>query len=174
MASSTTHVLRTPRLSPAGRVYAPGVTASKPELYRRFWSRYLHQVAAKHPAWPGVGTADGRNWLYQSSPIKNCRIAPGFKGDGHISHEFVIMAKNPARNAELFAAIQDHKPRFEETYGRARELRWDERGTAKRYLIGEYSPGLIEREADADDYIAWFIDCGERLRAAVGILPVDL
>jgi hypothetical protein len=139
-----------------------------------FWSRYLQQVATKHPEWQGVGTSDGRNWLYQSSPIKDCRIAPGFKGDGRISHELVIMARDPARNAELFDAIQDRKGRFEETYGLERPLVWDTRGTAKRYLIGEYAYGSIEREVEADDYIVWFMDCGERLRAAVGVLPANL
>jgi hypothetical protein len=145
---------------------------SKPKRYRKFWARYLQQTQAEHPEWVGIGTASGRNYLYQSSPIRDCRIGPCFKRDARAGHELVIMSMDPARNADPFRTFQHHRVLLEETYGR--RLIWDEVSGAKRYLIGDYRYGSIERDAENDEYILWFIDCGERLRAALGVMPTDL
>lgn len=145
---------------------------SRPQRYRQFWSRYLQQVQAKHPEWHGVGTPSGRNYLYQGSPIRDCRIGPCFKRDDRVGHELVIMSRDPARNADLFGAFRDRRLSFDQAYGR--RLTWDEVTSAKRYLIGDYRYGSIDHNAQIEDYIRWLIDCGERLRAALGIMPADL
>jgi hypothetical protein len=160
-----------PRPSPATTAYGVGVT-SKADQYHRFWTRYLERVAARHADWAGIGTATVQNYLYQRCPIRDCRFAPGFKGDGRIGHELVIQSPDQARNTDIFEMILERRGRFEDAYGRA--LTWDPVRGAKRYLVGEYRHGSIDREQDHDDYIVWFIDCGERLRRALGTLPADL
>lgn len=145
---------------------------SKAQRYQQFWSRYLQQVQEKHPEWRGVGTARRDNWLYQTSPIRDCKIGPCFKRDGRVGHELVIMSEDSARNADLYGVFSDRRLLFEEAYGR--RLTWDDVPGKKRYLIGDYRYGSVERDAEIEDYIRWLIDCGERLRAALGRMPAEL
>lgn len=146
--------------------------ASQAGQYHRFWSRYLARVAARHPDWSGVGTTTTRNYLYQRCPIRGCRLAPGFKRDGRIGHELVIQSPDRVRNTDIFETLLERRRQVEDAYGRA--LTWDPVRGAKRYLVGDYGPGSIDREQDHEDYITWFIDCGERLRRAIGALPADM
>jgi hypothetical protein len=42
------------------------------------------------------------------------------------------------------------------------------------FLIAEYRPNSGVSDTDQhDDYVAWFIDCGERMRKVCGLFPPD-
>ena len=139
------------------------MTARPTSSYMEFWGHYLRQAGKRHPEWQGLGRPTKENYLYQTSGVRHCRIAPGFKGDGRLSHELVIMSPDGDANLEAFTALRERCEAGERVYGRS--LHWDRREGAKRCLIGEYRAGALDDvNADIDEYVDWFIDCGERLR----------
>lgn len=76
------------------------------------------------------------------------------------------MSPDADANVEAFTALRERCDTVERVYGRP--LTWDERPGVKRCLIGEYRTGALDApDADVDEYIEWFIDCGERLRRTV-------
>lgn len=137
--------------------------------HRSFWARYLDRARSRHPDWHLGATAPRENYIYQRCPIDTCRIAPGFKRDGRLSHELVIMSPDAERNLQTFTWLRDQRASVEGAYGRP--LTWDEHPQAKRCLVGEYRSGSIDDHDRHDDYIDWFIDCGRRLRRALNDLP---
>jgi hypothetical protein len=143
--------------------------ASKPQRYLDFWTRYLERVAADHPEWRDVGTATSRNYINQSCGLRGSEIGVAFNGNGRIGHELVIYGSSSAETTlDIFRALEIRRSSFESYYGR--RLVWDTRPGRKRCLIGDYRIGSIDHvgaEGDYEDYIDWFIDCGERLRATL-------
>jgi hypothetical protein len=103
--------------------------------------------------------------MYQPCALDGCRLAPGFKRDGRLSHELVIMTTDGDRNLQIFQGLYDQRERIEGLYGRP--LIWDRCPGVKRCLIGEYRPGSIEQSTYHVQYIDWFLDCGDRLRRAI-------
>jgi hypothetical protein len=143
-----------------------GTAARSVTTYMEFWDRYLRRASERHPEWRGLGKPTTKNYLYQTCSIPGCHMAPGFKGDARLSHELVIMSRDADANVEAFTALRERRDAVERIYGRP--LTWDERPGVKRYLIGEYRTGAIDApDADVDEYIDWFVDCGERLRRTV-------
>ena len=131
--------------------------------YAEFWELYLHRAGTRHPERDALGTAWTRNYLYQSSGLPRCPIAPGFKGNSRLSHELVIQTPDERLNLEVFSVLKERREAVERVYGRP--LTWDERLGVKRCSIREYRTGALRTiDANINEYIDWFIDCGERLR----------
>jgi hypothetical protein len=77
-------------------------------------------------------------------------------------------SRSDAHGRDHCAALEIRRSSFESHYGR--RLVWDTRLGRKRCLIGDYRIGSIDHvgaEGDYEDYVDWFIDCGERLRATI-------
>ena len=142
------------------------MTAPGSITYLAFWTRYVREVALRHPEWRGIGQPTDRNYLEERAGLRNCLIGPAFKRDGFLGYELVIRSRDAEANHKAFMALWERREAVERTYGRP--LVFDPRHGAKRRLVGEYRLGSLDLPgADVDEYIDWFIDCGERLRRVI-------
>jgi Domain of unknown function (DUF4268) len=147
------------------RASTAGVTAgSRNELYRQFWAKLLERIRSEHPSWTRATTA-AQNWLWIPAPIRGCGINPVFGGKGKIREELYIDRAAPEQCRAVFDALHARREEFEAAYGR--RLEWEPLEGKKACRIFEPAEGDVEKEAEHEKYIEFFIDAGERFRNAI-------
>ena len=100
-------------------------------------------------------------------PIKGCIISSSFAQGDRLRHELYIDTGDGDRNDEIFGYLRDRQEQIEAAYGQP--LEWEELPTRRACRIAEYKDGCGVAETERwDEYIAWFLDAGTRLRAALG------
>lgn len=138
-------------------------SGGKSELYRSFWGKLLERVKAEHPTWTR-GTPPAQNWLWMSSPIRNCGLNPVF-GYNNLRHELYIDRSSAEECRQVFDALLSRQPEFEAAYGRS--LSWDAIEGRKACRIFEARDGNVQLEDEHETYINFFVDAGERMRRAI-------
>lgn len=146
-----------------------GSVSGRRELYRRFWTRYLERLGAEHPSWARRSTPQPQNWMNFGGPMPGTQINPSFAAGNRLRHELYIDSGDSEENERIFDRFVANRSALEQEYGAQLEFEPLEGRRACR--IAEYREGVITEERAWDDYITWFIDRGQRLRAALDVVP---
>jgi hypothetical protein len=133
-------------------------------LYAQFWDRYLARVRRKHAGWR-TGRPLSQSWMWMTAPIKSCGLSPAFTSGGRIRHELYVDAATPELSFARFEFLLAQKDVLEQAYGRP--LTWEPLPDKRACRIAEYRDGDIARVAEHDAYMDFFLDAGERMRAAL-------
>jgi len=146
-----------------------GRIGTKTALYREFWTKYLDQMRSEHPDWSRASTPSHQNWMDFPSPIRGTRLNPSFASRARLRSEIYIDTGDAARNDDIYSRLSAQRDVFEAAYGRP--LEWEELPNARASRIAEYrDDGDVVYEDRHDEYIAWFLDAGERMRRALAAI----
>jgi hypothetical protein len=144
---------------------ASGASGKAP-LYAEFWSKFLTRLQADRPGWSKARQGTQNSWFPMSVGLPpGCTIAECFAAGGKLRAEFYIDRASQDECKALFDSIHEQKEAFEAAYGRG--LSWERLDSKKASRIAEYRDGSVEQRADHDEYIAWFIEAGDRMRKAL-------
>lgn len=141
----------------------------KAALYLDFWTKALTRIRAAHPEWTAATKGQQSNWMYLRAPIRGVPHSLAFASGGRLKTELYIDTGDGDRNEEIFDHLFAHRTLFEEAYGRSVE--WDRLEGRRACRIADYTPGDVSESERHDEFIAWLIDSGERLRRAVAAVP---
>lgn len=148
-----------------------GAVSGKGALYIQFWGRFLDRVHAEHPDWTRARAVGPQNWYEMKGPIKGCRISSSFAQGDRLRHELYIDTGDGDQNEEILQYLRDRQEQVETGYGHP--LEWEELPTKRACRIAEYREGCPVADAERwDEYIAWFLDAGTRLRAALNTVAL--
>lgn len=141
--------------------------SGKASLYQAFWGRFLDRVRAERPGWTRAQKPPASNWLSMPCPFKGGpNYGVSFGSQGRIKTELYIDYPDDAERAlALFQQLADLKDTIEATFGGG--LSWEELPGRRACRIAVYGPGDVAHGHEFDEYIAWFLDTGDRLRAAI-------
>jgi hypothetical protein len=135
------------------------------QLYEEFWTQLLERVQREHPGWP----SDRPHWkndVDMTSPVPGTFISCRFTGNGRLSHELYIDSPKARRNMQIFDYLRQRREQLEASYGGP--LEWEDQPKKRFCRIADYREDCtIEQVERFDDYVDWFIDAGQRLRAAL-------
>jgi len=139
---------------------------TKTALYQEFWARYLERLHAEHPGWSRARTPSHQNWMDFPSPIKGTVLNPSFAQGARLRSEMYIDTGDKERNTAIFNHFLGRREQFEAVYGRT--LEWEELPNARASRIADYRDDAdVTYEDQHDEFIAWFLDAGERMRRAL-------
>ena len=142
--------------------------SGKSPLYVRFWERLLVSIAEQEPTWtrrrPGATTIPS-NWIDMPSPIPGASFNFSFARGHRLRSELYIDSGSQEDNERVFEAIAARKDVVESIYARPLEFEALEGRRAAR--IADYTDGDVAEENRHEEFIAWFIDSGARLRRAL-------
>jgi hypothetical protein len=124
----------------------------------------MSRVKARHPDWPNARPFT-QSWLWMPAPIRACGLSAAFAAAGKIRHELYIDAQSAERSTTRFEGLLEQKEALEAAYGRP--LTWDPLPDRRACRIAEYRDGAINRMAEHDAYMDFFLDAGERMRKAL-------
>ena len=147
------------------------VGSGRAPLYARFWTDYLARLAERHPDWTRWATGPAQNWLPMATGITGVFITSSFARRGRLRHELYIDRTTQAECKRLFDHLLAQRERFEEAYGRP--LDWERLDDGKASRIAEYASGRVATTNHHDEYMAFFEEAGERMRAALQAVDVD-
>jgi hypothetical protein len=143
----------------------PQDSGSRGMHYLRFWTRYFERVRALHPTWVGKRNPIPRSWVGQSSGTPGTYISVCFGRGGKLRHELYIDTGGAAENEALFEDLRRHREELETAYGRPLDF---QRLPGKRGCrIADHTAGDVMDEDHWNEFIAWFLDAGARLRRAL-------
>lgn len=144
----------------------------KAPLYVEFWSKFLLRLQQDRPGWSKARQGTQNNWFPMSIGLPaGCTITESFAGGGKLRHEFYVDRASQDECKALFDALYDQREAFEAAYGRP--LTWERLDSKKASRVAEYRDGTVENSAEHDDYIAWFLDAGDRMRKAIAAVAID-
>jgi hypothetical protein len=97
------------------------------------------------------------------SPIKGTRLNPSFAQGRRLRSEIYIDTGDKASNEAIFEHLLKNKDIFEAEYGRP--MQWESLPNARASRIADYRPEAdVTFEDQNDDFIAWLLDSGVRMR----------
>lgn len=141
-----------------------GATTERAEQYREFWARYLDALADASLSW-GRRTPQPANWMNFAGPFTGTSLNPSFASGKRLRHELYIDSGDADANGVLFEILVGQRETLEKFFGGVLEFEPIEGRRAAR--IAAYLEGCeIGAVEDWVKWISWFIDTGERLRAA--------
>ncbi len=146
-------------------------SGGKAALYLEFWTRALTETRSAHPEWTSASKGQPQNWIYLRPPFRGAPHALSFASGGRLRTELYIDTGDGDRNREIFGALLDDRQAFETAYGRAVE--WEALEGRRACRVAEYTPGDITQADRYEEFSAWFMDSGERLRRAVAAVPLS-
>ncbi|MFV1989738.1 MAG: DUF4268 domain-containing protein [Acidimicrobiales bacterium] len=148
-----------------------GKVGTKTAMYQQFWTTYLERLREEHPDWSRARTPSNQNWMDFPSPIRGTRINPSFAHGRRLRHEVYIDYGDKDQNETLFEHLSLQRELFEANYGRAVE--WEALPNARACRIADYRDDAdVTYEDRHDEFIAWFLDAGERLRRALASMTL--
>jgi hypothetical protein len=100
-----------------------------------------------------------------------CRITASFAAGGKLRHEFYIDRATKDECKHTFDLILEQKDTFETAYGDG--LSWERLDDRKASRIASYRDGSVDHAEQHEDYINWFVACGDRLRTALASVALD-
>ena len=128
--------------------------SGKRALYEPFWQRFLERVRAERP------------WFSTRSPFKEMNeYVFSFAAHGRLRCELYVDSTDPERVSSLYEHLAAHKQDIEGAFGEP--LEWEASPGRRARRIAVYTDGDIAALDDHDRYIAWFVETGTRLRAAL-------
>ena len=140
-------------------------TSGKAQLYKSFWSLFLEAVHAQRPSWTKAKVPTDVNWMTMPSPIKDAVMGVNFAQNSRIRTELYIDTGAVDLNLLIFNELKKRQTEIEGVYGEA--LSWEDLPGKRACRLAAYAPGSVTEIESHNDYIAWFIDAGTRLRAAL-------
>jgi len=138
-------------------------------LYLHFWTIYLQELERRDLDWARGRSPEPRSYFTTPSPLKGTSLTASFARNRMLRHELYINRGSREANLELLHALLSEREALERAYGG--ELEFEDPGEERRAVrIAEYRDGHISREGEHDDYVAWFVDRGERMRRALELV----
>ena len=138
-------------------------------LYVRFWRKYMRELEGRGLDWAAGRSPEPRSYFTTPSPLKGTSLTASFARNRMLRHELYINRGSREANLDLLHALLAEREALERAYGG--ELEFEDPGEERRAVrIAEYRDGHISREDEHDDYVAWFVDRGERMRRALGLV----
>lgn len=150
---------------------AASVGSAKGAVYQAFWTKHLERMHAAHPDWTQARSAPAQNWLAIRSGVSGCHASANFTADGRLRHEFYIDRATQEECKALFDHLFAQRETFEARYGRP--LEWDRLDHRKASRVADYIDADVMDEDRHGDYLAFLLDAGVRLRAALAQVSVD-
>lgn len=151
-------------------VAASAAGGTKAELYQQYWTTYLAELQASHPEWSNAKVPPRENWWSQPSPVWPLYFLVSFAAGGRLRHELYIDNRDGEIVEWYFQHLLAHRALIEQTYGRP--LSFEELPTKRASRIADYLDGCDVTEVDRHgEFVVWHIDAGERLRAALAVVP---
>ena len=139
--------------------------SGKGKLYFEFWEKYFARLREVRPEW-ARGKAVPYSSVSSVSPIKGAYLNPLFSDGRRIGLRLWIDSGDADYNRRVFEVLDEQRQLIEEVVHGA-PLEWDYREGRKACKITEYVPGAVEDVDRHDEFIAWFIDAGERFRRSL-------
>lgn len=134
--------------------------------YLSFWAEYLDGLETRGLDWARGRLPEPRSYFTTRSPIKGASLSASFARNRKLRHELYINRGSRDANLELLRDLEGHRELLESAYGAA--LDFEDPGQERRAVrIADYREGHISQRDEHGDYIAWFIDRGIRMRAAI-------
>lgn len=140
-------------------------STGKAHIYKAFWSLFLDAVHAQRPTWTKAKVPTDVNWMTMPSPIRGAVIGVNFTQNAQIRTELYIDSGDGDLNALIFAELQKHSSELEDAFGQP--LSWEDLPERRACRLAAYAPGAVTDTDSHDNYIAWFLDAGSRLRTAL-------
>lgn len=152
------------------RAQSTGVSG-KAAAYLQFWTKALERIRSAHPEWTSATKGQTSNWIWMRPVAKGVAHSLSFAQGGRLRSELYVDSGDAERNDEIFTAYYAQREAFEAAYGGSVE--WDKIEGRRASRIAVYIEGAVDDIARHDEYIAWFIDSGERLRRAAAAVTRD-
>jgi hypothetical protein len=138
----------------------------KAPLYVAFWTRFLERQAAERPSWSNAKKPQAANWIQMPCPFKGLSYySASFAQGGKLRNELYLDSDDPDQVIQIFNRLASKKGLIEATYGGP--LVWEELPGKRACRIADYATGDVVNGDSFDQYIDWFFDSGDRLRAAI-------
>ncbi|MGE5336002.1 MAG: DUF4268 domain-containing protein [Nitrososphaerota archaeon] len=151
---------------------AQGQKASgRSALYVEFWKKLLVELGEREPSWTSRrawSTTIPTNWLDMSSPVAGASLNFSFARGKRLRSELYIDSGDQEQNNFIFTALAGQRETLEQAYGRTLEFEAMETKRAAR--IAEYVEGDVTEEDRHPEFIAWFVDSGQRFRRALAAI----
>ena len=142
-------------------------------LYLRFWTQYLQELERRGLGWAAGRSAEPRSYFTTPSPLKGTSLTSSFARNRMLRHELYINRGSREANLDLLYALLSEREALERAYGR--KLEFEDPGEERRAVrIAEYRKGHISKEEEHPEYVAWFVDRGERMRRALKLVDARL
>jgi transcriptional regulator with XRE-family HTH domain len=139
---------------------------SRTEAYLRVWTMYLEELDRHGLDWARGRRPEPRSYFTTRSPIKGSSLSASFARNHLIRHEMYINRGSRTANLELLDELKAKQDIIEDAYGA--ELTFEDPGQERRAVrLAEYRDGHWSRSDEFEDYVAWFIDRGIRMRRAI-------
>jgi hypothetical protein len=152
-------------------VHSPRYTPRQ-ALYAKFWARLVERVAEQRPYWTRRVNLQGNtvNWLDFPSALRPAYYAMSFARGRRLRHELYIDLGTSEASAALYNRLFANREPIEQRYGRA--LTWEPLPGRIACRIADYADGDITESPRHEEFIAWFLDSGDRLRRALDDNPM--
>jgi hypothetical protein len=147
-----------------------GRLEGKAAYYVEFWGKFLEAVRVRHPDWTRATRPNHQNWFSMAAPIAGAAFSSKFAQRGRLCHELYIDSGDGERNLAIFRTLLGQRSTLEAAY--EGPLEFDEIPGRRACRVAEFTDGEVADTARHDDFIAWFIDAGERLRRAVATVDM--
>jgi len=146
--------------------------SERTQLYWEFWSRFTAAVKSKHPTWTRATTTKS-SWISMSAGVSNVNWVFTFNTKGlGVQLEFVDSDRD--LNILRLQALEARRAEMESVFGAT--LFWDPMDGYKATRVAIYTDIADVTEVEKwDAWIGWFIETGEKFRAAleaVGGVPL--
>jgi hypothetical protein len=156
----------------ATRASGTAVSAAS-ALYKAFWTKYLERLRETHPDWTTASVPSTVNWMSMRSPIKGTVLGNSFARGGKLRHDLYIDTGDARTTDAIFNSLLVRKDDLEKAYGRP--LQWEPLPTKRASRIADCIDAEVTQEDRHDEFIAFLIDTGERMRRAIdAVLPLPL
>jgi transcriptional regulator with XRE-family HTH domain len=154
---------------PLGTIPRESRSGRRTALYVQFWKKYLRELRRRGLGWADVRSPEPRSYFTTPSPLKGTSLTASFARNRMLRHELYINRGSREANLDFLRALLEQRETLERAYGRP--LEFEDPGEERRAVrIAEYRKGHISREDEHDDYVAWFVDRGERMRKALEVV----
>ncbi|MHB8572609.1 MAG: DUF4268 domain-containing protein [Candidatus Dormibacteria bacterium] len=151
---------------------ANGLGSLRERLYVEFWTMFRDECARRHPEWIETrGQPSHLSWFDMASPIRGSHYDAAFSRNGQVKFELYADLGSVDKNKALIEGLKAHRGRIEQVFGGP--LEWHAPGDGTRYgAIRVTGTGDVENRDTWPNTVEWFIDAGERLRAALEVAGV--
>jgi len=134
------------------------------QLYQQFWQRYIDTMHERGLAWTRSRGGPAQNWLDLSAGMSDISYKTTF-AKGQLRSDLYFGSPDAAANAAWFAAALGRRAEMESAFGAS--LEWEQLPDRKASRIAVYRDGAVDSAEAWPEYINWFLDTQQRLRAAV-------
>ena len=141
--------------------------SERQKLYLDFWTRFAERLRSQHPEWiQSRGTPAAQNWFDMNADVPSGHYTAAFMREPRVKYELYIDSASRDRTRSVFEALLAHRTAIEAACGE--QLNWRAPDDTHRHAsVALESMGSIADLEHHEEIMSWFIDAGERLRAAI-------